>query len=266
MISTLACLLASSRRYYSAYEISFCPYFPSFCPPSFLDFSGGGSSFFFFAVITFHFISRAHSRRSLYFVCVRSILIFPPLKMLKLPARVTTYDGCYYVCYCVPEVLPVCYWAVDAEVFWFALVTVVLFFDVARSDAWLLEITPASCYDGHNVGGEIVPSLLFWWLVFVVEGTNETSSTDALLDAIADAAPWFYCRFWPPSADDFAAAFRFVWLLLFRFVTYLVWEAEAAEPVFSRCSTELWVVLSLAAWVVPGFVVVAVAALSYCSS
>ena len=37
--------------------------------------------------MTFHFISRAHSRISLYLVFVRSIRILPPLKMLKLVVR-----------------------------------------------------------------------------------------------------------------------------------------------------------------------------------
>ena len=191
-MSTLACLLASSRRCCSACEISF--YFPSFCPPSFLPLSAGGPpspSFFFFAVITFHFISRAHSRRSLYLVCVRSILIFPPLKILKLPWRVTTYCGCYYTCYCVTTVSPVFCWTVEAEVAWFALVTVVLFLDDARSDVGLLETIPNSescyyCYC-HNGGAAMAPSLLFWLLAFVEERA-ETSSTDYLLEAAADAA------------------------------------------------------------------------------
>ena len=38
--------------------------------------------------MTFHFISRAHSLSNLYFVLVKSILILPPLKILKLPVRV----------------------------------------------------------------------------------------------------------------------------------------------------------------------------------
>ena len=63
-----------------------------------------------------------------------------------------------------------------------------LFFDDARSDAALLEVTPVSCFS-HNVGGANASSSIFCWIVFLVEATKKASSTDYLLDATADAAP-----------------------------------------------------------------------------
>ena len=79
--------LACSAIYTSIWFWVMC-FIPGSFFIAFASFSGGSPSARFFAVITFHFISRAHSRSSLYFVFVRSTRILPPLNILKLTTRV----------------------------------------------------------------------------------------------------------------------------------------------------------------------------------